>query len=290
MKKRICLFFKIAAIAVFLFSVNIFLTTCDLLTAVVNEPDVSFNSVDLESININGARLLCNTTVTNPNSFNIPSFPETNWKLYMDGKFLLASTVNEDQGIPAKGSVNVNFPVYVEFLNLFKTIVSLKENSSAKYKLELEVIVPIDILGKTKILNTEHEGEIPLLQLPRLNPPSIKFGTVSLSGMDILISFDFENPNDFDLPSPKIDFDYQVNGSSIIGGGSKMPGKPLAKSTTTTIEQPLDISFANISLAAATAITTGHADNAFSYSCDFGLEALGGNILNTVLPVKIPVK
>jgi len=149
------------------------------------------------------------------------------------------------------------------------------------YKIILEVLVPVSRLDTTIPFIIEHEGVIPLLQAPSLSTPTAELGPVSLSGIEVITSFKFVNPNDFPLPAPTIEFNYKINNNSVMG--SNMPTKQLARAATTTIENRIGASPVEVGIELLTSMVLGtKVNNVLSYSCDFGIPIPNANIKDEI--------
>jgi len=262
------------------------LSACQTLSSVLKEPEVSFHSVSLANINLNGLQLISKLQVKNPNGFEIP-FPETDWNLILNNNSFLTGTVRKSQSIRPRESTIIEIPVNLDFLNILNTFASFKGRQNIGYKIALGVKIPIPLLGE-KVWNLEHQGSLPLPQLPRLSSPSIKLGTVNTSGAEVLVSLNFENPNSFPLPSPKINYNYSINRNSFIRG--EVNNKPLAASVTTPIELKLQVTYADLFRSFASLLTSSSVSSVFSFDCDFGIPFLGGNITNRELPLTLPLR
>jgi len=264
------------------------LTTCSTLSSMLQgkEPKVSFHSVELANINITGLNLISKVKIENPNSIEIP-FPETDWNLILNNNSFLKGTVKKDQKIKARDSVIIDIPVNLNFMNILNTFTSFKGRKNIGYKVALGVKIPIPLLGD-KTFNLERDGELPLPQMPKLNSPSIKLGTINTSGAEVIIGLNFENPNSFTVPAPKISYDYIINRNSFIKG--TINDKPLAASATTPVELKLQVSFADLFRSFASLLTSSSVSSTFSYNCDFGIPFLDGNIIKGDLPFQLQLR
>ena len=260
-------------ITIIIFPIMLSLSSCDFLSGIVSEPEVKFNSVEIKSVDFNGVGLLCKVNVENTNSFPIP-FPDTNWELFLNNISFASFKIEKDANynqltINAKDSVDIDFQVGLGFKDIFDAIASLVGNKEIGYKIILEVLVPVSRLDTTIPFIIEHEGVIPLLQVPSLSPPTAKLGNINpLTGRtEVITSFKFDNPNKFDLPAPILKFNYKINNSSVVD--SNMPTKQLAQAATTTIDNTLVASPTGAVLSIVT--SGGKFDSVLSYSCDFGI-------------------
>ncbi|MCL2184349.1 MAG: LEA type 2 family protein [Treponema sp.] len=229
------------------------LSTCETLSAVLQDPLITIHSVDLASINLNGAQLLCKLQVENPNSFEIP-FPETDWECFINTNSFIKGTIKNNNRLRARNKTIVEVPVNLDYLDLLNTFRSLKGNRKIDYKLALGIKFSLPLLGD-KVWNLEHSGEVPLPQLPRITSPSMRVDNVNTSRAEIVISINFENPNEFPIPSPKVSYDYLINRNSFIKGEIENNG-PLAASSTTPVNFRLTVNYGDLARTVASSITS----------------------------------
>ena len=287
MKKKTYLFLtKIVMTAVVLFTL-LFMTTCETLASGLKEPRFTFQSAQFLNMSVNGLQLLCKVQVQNPNSFEIP-FPETDWALSINRNAFANSTVSNSQRIRAGGSTVIDVPINLDFAGIFRSITSLRGTSRADYKVDMGFKIPIPVFG-TKVWKLDHSGNLPLPQAPRLNSPSIRLGDINLTRAELIVSMNFENPNTFTLPAPKITYNYMVNNNSFIRGTLDNLGT-LAASATTPINFRLQVTYADLFRSFAALMTQSNVATNLDFTCDFGFADYGWNTLNNVLPFTLPIR
>ena len=189
----------IALMAVFL------MTTCASLKQFFREPVVSLDSVKLATITMYGADLLCKIKIENPNPVDIP-FPEISWELFINENEFIKGKILNNSSLKALGSTVVDVPLSLNYLEAFNSVKSLIGSSEAAYKIALAARLNLPVLGEL-VWNFEHEGVFPVLQPPRLSNPSFKIDRLDFTKAELLFAMDVENPNEFELPMPKLDYD-----------------------------------------------------------------------------------
>jgi len=303
---------KRIVIALILLPMILLTTTCNLLDDYVKQPEVSFNSVKVSpgTFTLQGITLDCNVTITNPNTFDIPDLPDTYLELYVNGNFFIGSALPIGGGIKAKKAADFVIPVTIQFVDFFKSFVSLWKQEKIDIRVAMEIIIPLDydildmfkpnnngrsidldgLLGEEKIVkwNIEKSSTLPLPQLPKLTS-SFKLEKPNLlNGLGATVSMNFNNPNPFDLPAPKITFDYKMSGVSLLQ--STTQATAIAASKTTTIGQTLNIPWTEIILKIPSFILSPpkSVNTTFDFDCDFGLKEYGDSVLKDVLSSVIP--
>jgi len=267
------------------------LSSCKTVSAVLQEPIISIHSVDLINININGAQLLCKVQIENPNGFEIP-FPETDWEFFINTNSFLKGTIKNNNRIRARHKTIIEVPFKLEYLELLNTFKSLIGNRKIDYKIALDIKFDLSLLGE-KIWKLEHEGEIPLPQLPRITSPSMRVNNVNSSRAEIIVSVNIENPNVFEIPSPKINYDYFINRNSFIKGEIESTG-PLAAASTTPVNFRLTVNYSDLARTIAVSITSllssaRELTSQLRLDCDFDIPFLKGEPFNWALDGVLPL-
>ena len=264
------------------------LAACQTLMSAVDEPEVSIHSVELAGITFNGAQLLCKVQIENPNGFDIP-FPEIGWELFINTNSLIKGTIKNNQRLRAKNTTIVEVPVSVDYLEAFSAVSSLKGQNAANYKVALALKFPIPII-RDKVWQLEHEGTIPLPQIPRLSTPSLRFERADLTSTTVVFTVNVQNPNSFELPPPKINFDFQVNRTSVLNS-STSAASALMPNSTTPVSVRFTVNQADlVRVLAANLLTASSISCSLSTSFDFGIPAFGSEPVSLQVPGTLPLR
>jgi len=262
------------------------LTTCQSLMSAVQEPVLSLHSVDLVNINLDSARVLCKVQVENPNGFDIP-FPETDWEFFINTNSFLNGTVKNNHKIRARNKTIVEVPVDLKYADIFNSFKSLPGTQKADYKVALGVKFPLPLL-KEKVWTFEHNGSLPIPQLPKIRTPSMRMENANTTRAEIIVTINVENPNPFELPMPKIEYDYQLNKNSFIKGNLENEGV-LAANKTTPVTFKLVITYADLFRSFASLMTQFQVNTLLIVTCDFGIPSLGSTPQRYEVPGTLPV-
>lgn len=261
------------------------LTTCQSTSSPLSEPIVSLHSVNLANVNFNGAQILCRLQVENPNPFEIP-LPEVGWEFFINNNSFVSGVVRNNQRVRARYTTLLEIPVNLNYLEILNTFTSLKGRRQIDYKAALAVKFSIPILGDM-VWNFEHSGDVPIPQAPRLTLPSMGVERVDLNGVTLAVSVNVENPNSFELPSPKVAYDYLVSGSSFIK--STVDTRPLAASSVTPVTFRFSVSYADLFRSITSLPSSGSVPSLLNLSFDFGVPAFSGDIFNLQIPGSLPL-
>jgi LEA14-like dessication related protein len=262
-------------------------TTCQTLMSAFQEPVISLHSVELTSININSAQLLCKVQVQNPNSFEIP-FPKTDWEIFISGNSFLSGAIMNNHKIKARNTVLIDVPVKLEYLDIINTFISLKGSKQVIYKIALAVNFSFPVFGE-KVWNFDFQGEIPIPQLPVLSTPVLIIDSIDLIKVELLVTMNIENPNMFELPSPKFSYDYQLNRNSFIKGNIENEA-PLAPSSVTPLNFRMVVNYADFFRTFTSLLTAREVASLLIINCDFGIPFFGGESKRFEVSGSLPIR
>ena len=262
-------------------------TACKTLNSSFQEPVVSLYSVETADININNAQFLCKIQVKNPNAYEIP-FPQTGWELFIKEKSYKDGTVTVDGKIKARSAVFIEVPVKIEYLDFFKTFKPLIGSKQASYKLTMAVKYSSPDFGE-KVWNFDNSGELPLPQLPLLSAPAIVIESVDFSKVEILVSINVENPNVFEIPSPKFSYDYILNKKSFIWGIIE-DETPLAPTSVTPVKFRMVVNYADLFRTYSSFSFTRETSSLLVLTCDFRIPVFSGESRRFEVPGVFPIR
>jgi len=248
------------------------LTTCQSLMSAFQEPVLSLQSAEIVNINLDSVRVLCKVQVDNPNGFDIP-FPETDWEFFINTNSFINGTVKNNHRIKARNKTTVDVPVDLKYLDILNSFKSLKGSKEADYKVALGLKFPLPII-RDKVWKFEHSGTLPMPQLPRIRTPSMRMENANTTRAEIIVTINVENPNPFELPMPRIEYDYQLNKNSFIKGNLENEGV-LAANKTTPVTFKLVVTYADLFRSFTSLLNSFQVNSLLVITCDFGLPSLG---------------
>ena len=260
---------------------------CKTVKPSFQEPVISFHSASIPDITIYNAQILCKIQVQNPNSFEIP-FPHTGWKLFINEKSYKNGEVKADGKIKARSTVFIDVPVKVEYLDFFKNFKPLIGSKQASYKIALAVKYSSHDFGE-KSWNFDNSGDLPLPQLPLISQPNMVIESVDYSKAEIQVTINVENPNAFEIPSPKFFYDYQLNRKSFIKGNIE-DEKPLAPSSVTPVKFRMVVNYADLFRTFSTFSFTRETASLLVLTCDFGIPVFSGESRRFEIPGTFPIR
>ena len=261
-------------------------TTCAHLSKIFRDPVVSLDSVNLTTISIHGADLLCKIRVKNPNPIDIP-FPQIDWKFFINTNEFIKGTIQNNNSLKANRSTVVDVPLSLKYVEVFNSVKSLVGSKEAGYRVELAARFNLPIIG-SKVWNFAHEGVFPVLQLPKLSRPSFKVDKLDFTKAELVFSIDVENPNQFPLPMPKMEYDYKVNNNSFIKS-SVVAGTALAAAAVTPVLVRLSVNYLDLFRTFQSLRSMNEVPSILSMKSDFNIPAFPNNPAIADQAVSLPL-
>ncbi|GHU65689.1 hypothetical protein FACS189447_05090 [Spirochaetia bacterium] len=261
-KSVIILLSVLAALSVF---------SCQSLNGILQEPKLSVKSVDLAGISFKGVDMICRVNVENPNGFDIP-FPYIDWRVFINDASFVNGLLNQSTKIKKRNTVTVDVPFSVTYEGLYKTFTSLWETKEAAYNITLGIVFPFPIL-EDKVFNLDFSGVLPLLELPKLSPGSVRIGKIDFTGIELACGFAVDNPNKFPIPFPKVNWNYDVNGITLLTS-SIAAGREIAANAKGEAEINVSLKYEDILKAAGSLGNSGEVKSLMSLASSLPIPGL----------------
>lgn len=198
-------------ISVILF-ISLLTVSCGTLrdAANVQEPNVSFQDMSIDQITFDGVTLLFDFEVENPNSFGV-SASGYNYEFFINESSFISGTEDEELNVNRESIQTIQVPVTLNFNEVYDSFRSLVQQDSLSYALSTEVEFDIPMLGSRKV-PVRTSGELPIPKVPKISMGDFDVNDISLSGADIEVSFEVENPNPFAITIANTAYELSVNG------------------------------------------------------------------------------
>jgi len=263
------------------------LTTCQTLNSIIQEPKLSLRSVDIANINLSGINLITHIDIENPNSFTLPT-PKIDWALSINTNPFINGIFSGDKSIKGQEKVTVDLPINIPYDGLYKTFASLANSKEAAYNIKLGISFPIPVL-ENMVFPLNYSGQIPLLQIPKLLSGSVGIAKMDYSGLTLACAANIENPNDFPIPLPKMDWDYSVGGKSVLKSSNTKAGQ-IAAASSGAANFEISVAYAEIFSAIDSLKNATEAKSNLSLGADFSMPDAFGEVKNALnIPGTIPI-
>lgn len=180
------------------------------------KPLVSFQGVHLDKLSFNSVDLLFDLKVENPNAFGV-ALAGFDYEFFINKNRFLNGVQDERQNIAANAISTVQFPLGLDFASLYNTFSDLKNADSTTYQVNLGFSFDVPILGviKAPISKT---GTFPLFKLPKITMGSIKLNKLNLTGAELLLNLNLDNPNAFSATLNRLNYALSIGGQQVASG------------------------------------------------------------------------
>lgn len=219
----------------------ILLTSCGALrdAANVQEPDVRFSNMSIQTIDFDGVTLLFDFDVTNPNRLDV-SAESYNYEFFINGQSFINGTQEERLEIGSQSTSTVQVPVSMTFSNLYESFRSVLQQDSISYRMDTAVSFSLPVIG-TRTVPVQAEGNLPIPKVPRIRFGDFEMKRLSFSGAEVDISFTVDNPNPFGITLAGADYTLQVNGNEWLDTSLREAIR-VSGSETREVTIPLELS------------------------------------------------
>jgi LEA14-like dessication related protein len=212
----------------------------DLARAAFKQPQLSFKSVALDRLDLEGATLAFTWEIENPNALGV-DLARAGWQIDVEGTRVAAGDLPAGLTIPANGRAPLTFPVRVRFRDV-PGIVGLLGGgrSDLGYRLSgsLGIRTPIGVVD----LPMSHEDRVKVPSLPRFAIDGLRVRSVSLSSVTVDVRVRVQNPNAFPLPDGELDYALALAGTSVARAeGASVGAVPGKGSAIVEIPVKIDV-------------------------------------------------
>ena len=220
----------------------------------VQKPKLTFRSVALSSLDLEGATLAFTYDLENPNGFGL-RLARVGYAVDVEGTRVASGEVPGGLELKAKGTAPVTFPVHVRFQDV-PGIVDLltSKKDSVRYKLAGNVGVNT-ALGVLDV-PLSHEGTLKLPSMPRFGLDGIAIRSVGFTEITFDVRLRVQNPNGFALPLGRLDYALAVGGSQVARAAA-VDVAPVAGGSSAVIAIPVKLDIASAGRAAAALVGGG---------------------------------
>lgn len=224
------------------FLMLVFLSGCSHLQdkGLWQEPNAKVVTSQLVELNLQQALLEVELEVSNPNPFAI-NLGVLDYQLDIQGAKVLSGQQQQANRLEANGVQHLTLPVVLNFSDLGQLVSNLPQKNQLDYAVAGGLSFDLPLVGLYRV-PFQVSGELPIPQLPRFSLVSLKQQQLSFSGAELLLGFEFNNPNSFDLLVRQLSYSLELNGQPLIEG--RLPeGLSLQAEDLSYIEVPVSLAF-----------------------------------------------
>ena len=273
MKKR----GKFGAIVVLILSAT-FLCSCSLINNFVGgakprHPEVDFVGAKLTGLSFDAADLLFDIKIRNPNSVGL-KMAGFDYNFLINDNSFVKGDKRDPLSIAAAGESVVQIPLSLSYVSIYQAFQSLRNQDVSNYQIKVGFSFDIPVLGVVNI-PVSKSGEFPLLKLPKVKLAALKLKNLSLTGADLLLGVQLDNPNAFSMLLNGLQYQFEVGGRDWVSGSTEKATQ-VAEKGQGVIEIPISLNLLEMGTSVYRLLA---GDKDLDYQ-------LGGNLdLGTSLPL-----
>ncbi len=237
-----------------------------LKTVDIKDPQAKISNVKITGLSIEKADLVFDIAVSNPNRVGI-TLAGFDYDLLLNNQSFLKGNRNETLKIAAQGTSNVQLPLSLNFMDIYKTYKALAKEDKITYALKTGLNFDLPVLGKVRI-PVETKGSVPTIKLPKVKLQELKLKNLGFTGADLQLVLRIDNPNGFDVNLNRFKYDFRVAGQKWVQGQIKNPTSVPQKGKA-TLSVPIALNFLEIGKSALNLINNG---NKLNYRLSGGAE------------------
>jgi LEA14-like dessication related protein len=199
-----------------------------LAASVVVPPKLTFRSVNVRDLDLEGATLAFDFDVQNENGFGL-SVARIAYALDVEGT-RLDGTAPGGLKLPARAKAPLTLTAHLRYRDLPTLAALVGKKDAVRYKLSGNVGVetPLGVLD----LPVSHEDRLDLPRLPQLALDGVSVRSVSLTRLSLEVRVRMTNPNAFPLPAGHLDAALSLGGAEVARVDERtlaaVPGKASA--------------------------------------------------------------
>ena len=155
-------------------------------------PEVKFHQVSTRQLSLTEGTFLFEFHVTNPNPLGIV-VDQAVYRLKVNDQEVGHGTLDQHLSVAAGQSAPITVPLNLNFLNVIQSVADLAKVRSLPYELSGRLSSgPLTVPFQAR-------GDLPLPQLPGLRLHEVRIKKLNLTGADLEIDLEIDNPNAFEL-------------------------------------------------------------------------------------------
>ncbi len=182
----------------------------------VRVPEVEFTEVRLRKLSFDRADLELDLRINNPNPLSI-RLAGFSYDLFIDQQPFLKGREDREVTLAANAESTIPLPLTISFDHLYAAFRELRQKDAAEYLLQCALFFDLPILGRVEIPASK-TGALPLPKIPAMNIQSLSLQRLSLSGADLVLRVQMENPNAFTMALEGMQYQLFVDDQAWASG------------------------------------------------------------------------
>lgn len=182
--------------------------------AILKEPTVEYQSVQVQDLDFDTVSLLLDFAVTNPNALDMNA-RGYKWNVSIGGKEFVSGGSQSPLSVAGKSTRVVQIPVSIGFKDLYAAFGELSANDSVPYQVNFVTDLEVPVIGSRSIPATS-KGYIPVPKLPKFAIDDFELTKFSLAGSVVTLKMRITNPNSFGLTYSNATYALKINGEEWL--------------------------------------------------------------------------
>jgi LEA14-like dessication related protein len=180
-----------------------------LAAGALDPPRLRLERASVAAVDLEGATLVLDFTVDNPNGLSLDVAGAT-WRLAVEGAEVAEGDLPGGVALPARGTAPFAVTVRLRWADAARLAEQVRHQPEVAWRVEgtIDVEWPAGRLS----LPYRHQGRLPVPELPAVRLAGASLEVVSFTELEVDLSLDVTNPNEFLLPGATLRFDLLLNG------------------------------------------------------------------------------
>ncbi len=232
----------------------------------VERPRLSFRSVSVKTLDLEGATLGFDFMLENPNAVGV-ELARLGWALEVEGSHVVDGTFPGGLRVPANGAAAVSFPVHVRWKDVpgFVRLVGGRQAIAYRLSGSAGVSTPLGVVE----LPLSYSDHLSVPRLPAFGLDGVQLRSASLADVTVDVKVRVTNPNAFPLPVGGLSYSLTIGGSSVASGDGRSVA-PVPANAAGVVAIPVRVSLLGAGLAATQLASGGEVDVGLRGTAMFG--------------------
>lgn len=220
------------------------------------QPDVSIESAHLGALSFEGAELVADVRIDNPNPVGA-TLAGFDYELAVAGQSLVAGERDQRLRLDAKEQAQLDVPLRVAFADVRNIVDDLLRNGDSRdqvdYDLALNLDIEVPVLGR-RTVPAEISGSLPIPRVPSLSVTRLKLDSFGWRKAQATVEFAVDNPNPFGLDLERLNYDLAIDGVALLSGNEGVSASIPADSVG-RVDVPIELDFDSLGRSAYRLVT-----------------------------------
>lgn len=217
-----------------------------------------------------------------PISFQIDSL---SYRVLMEGTEIIQSTYPDSIFLEANDSSRINLPLtlYQQKISSAMEEVEQQNADSINYQLFARLYTDLPFM-KDEPIELDFNKKVPYIKKPKINLEGASIEKFGLKESEVTLRIQVINPNQFSFQIRDTNYDFMVNGDSLVSGNiEKTTG--IASHDTTNFEVPIKLQIEEVGESAFNLLFNPEETN-YSFTISSSLESQLDMLNNSVLKIE----